>query len=216
MTPKWLARLLSVFLVASPTPAPVAPLVLPGVEFHDRRKTAAQSHHGYKTRARKLSKVTGICLHQAACYLGERPARYDTGGAHVFVTRQGRVIWLHDFDRWVCAANGWNDGTISIEIDGLYAGFIGGRVWDNPRTPQREVGMELTPEAARAALQVIEWIRAQVPGVRVIVAHRQASADRPDDPGEAIWKAVALPSGLVMAPSTTLGDGLPLPDEWIA
>lgn len=197
---------------------PAAAPDLPGVEFHDRRKYAAQSHHGYPVRRRKLSSVTGICLHQTACYLGERPSRYDGGGAHVFVTRAGRVIWLHDFDMRVVHGNGWNAGTVGIEIDGLYAGVDGDAktVWDDPSTPFREQGMQLTPESTHAALQVVAWIRASVPTVRVIVAHRQASADRRNDPGSAIWKAVALESGLLVAPATTLGDGLPIPEAWDA
>lgn len=191
-------------------------LELPGVEFHDRRREAAQTHHGYPTRRRLLSRVTGICLHQTGCHMGERPARYDGMGAHVGVTRQGRVIWLHDFNRRVIAANGWNDGTVSVEIDGLYAGVEGGPVWDNPATAVREQAMTLTPEAVLAAQQVVRWIVASVPSVRVIVAHRQASASRRSDPGEAIWKSVALTSGLETANETTLGDGRPIPMEWDA
>lgn len=189
-------------------------LALPGIEFHDRRITAAQSHHGYATRPRNVTKVTGICLHQSACYLGERPARYDSGGAHFFVTRAGRVIWLHAENRWVCAANNWNDGTISIEIDGLYAGSKSGHVWDNPATAAHEQAMVLTPEAAAAALQLIAWLRARNPQLRVIVAHRQASADRLDDPGLEPWRDVALKCGLQTAPTTTLGDGKPIPEDW--
>lgn len=193
-------------------------LDLPGVEFHDRRKQAAQTHHGYPTRRRLLSRVTGICLHQTGCHMGERPARYDGMGAHVGVTRAGKVIWLHDFNRRVIAANGWNDGTVSIEIDGLYAGIEGNQdtVWNDPRTPHREQGMTLTPEAAEAARQVVRWIVASVPSVRVIVAHRQASASRRSDPGEAIWRQVALTSGLETANETTLGDGRAIPMEWDA
>lgn len=178
-------------------------------EFHDRREFASQSHHGYPTKRRALNKVTGICLHQTGCHMGERPARYDGGGAHVFVTREGRVIWLHDFDRRVVAANGWNDGTVSVEIDGLYAGVEGraDTVWQG-------TAMTLTPEATAAAREVVRWIRESVPTVSVIVAHRQSSGTRRSDPGEAIWKAVALTSGLSRANATTLGTGLRVPTEW--
>lgn len=211
MLPTWLSRLFSIFV-----PPQALPASLPGVEFHDRRRFAAQAHHGYPVRGRKLASVTGICLHQTACYMGERPSRYDGGGAHVFVTRAGRVIWLHDFDRNVVHGNGWNAGTVGIEIDGLYAGVDGDprTVWDDPSTPIHEQGMKLTEASIAAVRDVIAWIRHEVPSVRVIVAHRQASKDRRDDPGSAIWQAIALPSGLKMAPSTTLGDGLPIPEAW--
>jgi len=184
---------------------PVPPFVT------DRRKYAAQSHHGYKTRARPIAKVTGACLHQTACVLGERPERYDGIGAHLAITRAGQVIWLHSFDRLVVHGNGWNNGTIGIEIDGIYAGVEGDprTVWPAGTQPQR-----LTDETVKAALMTLEWIRTAVPSVRVVVAHRQSSASRRADPGEAIWKRIALVSGMEMAPDTVLGDGLPIPREW--
>jgi N-acetyl-anhydromuramyl-L-alanine amidase AmpD len=190
--------------------------ISPGIEFTDRREFAAQAHHGYPVRKRELAKVTGICLHQTACYMGERPSRYDGTGSHFIVTRAGRVIWLHDFNRRVVAANGWNDGTISIEVDGLYAGVDGDpkTVWDDPSTPIRETGMQLTAESVRAALDLLAWIRARVPSVRVIVAHRQSSGDRPNDPGSAIWQSVALECGLETSPQTVLGTGKPIPEKW--
>ncbi len=78
--------------------------------------------------------------------------------------------------------------------------------------------MDLTIQTVAVAQQTIRWICDQVPGVRVIVAHRQASADRRNDPGEAIWKRIASPAraelGLVTPDAFTLGDGLPIPSAW--
>lgn len=207
------------------TPAPTTPAQWPGVEFHDRRKYAAQSHHGYPVRSRSIKRVQGICLHQTACLMGERPDRYDGGGAHVFLSRSGRVVWLHDWTSVVVAANGWNAGTVSVEIDGLYRGVEDDprSVWDNPATPERETGMELTDAAVKAAIEVVRWIKADVDArggcVTKLVAHRQASAQRRSDPGEAIWKRIALPvsAELVLddgGPGFTLGDGRAIPEEW--
>lgn len=189
---------------------------LPGVEFHDRRRSAAQSHHGFATKRRSLTSVTGICLHQTACVLGERIERWDPVGAHIGITRAGKVIWLHSFDRRVVHGNGWNAGTIGIEIDGLYAGVEGdvSTVWNDPSTPGRERGMQLPEVQAEAARQCVRWICEQVPSVRVIVAHRQSSGARRNDPGEAIWKAVALTSGLATPAGFTLDDGRPIPEAW--
>jgi hypothetical protein len=195
---------------------------LPGVAFHDRRKFAAQSHHGYATRARPLSLVTGICLHQAAVDLGERPERYDTMGAHVGISRGGLFIWEHDWDVWVCAANGWNNGTISIEVSGRYCGIEGDErtYWRNPKNPQPP--QQLTPEAETTLVQGIRWICSDVAsaGGRItkLVAHRQSSADRPSDPGQAIWKAtrpIAAELGLSDGGvGFKLGDGRPIPEDW--
>jgi hypothetical protein len=152
--------------------------------------------------------------------MGERPERYDGTGCHVVVTRAGRVIWLHDWDHKVAAANGWNTGTISIEIDGLYAGVRGdaSTVWDDPSTLHREQAVELTPQAVLAAQEVIRWICTQLATVKVLVAHRQSSEDRRNDPGSEIWQQIAMP----MHHELNLSDGgagfqiggYPIPQSW--
>jgi hypothetical protein len=193
----------------------------------DRRDDAAQGHgpkQGWRVRQRGWHEVTGICLHQTACLLGERAERWDTVGCHVGVTRAGQVIWLHDFDRIVAHGNGWNGKTVGIEIDGLYAGIDGDEdtVWNDPSTPWKEKGMALTAESVDAARQTIRWICQRVLAhagrVRVLVAHRQSSQSRRNDPGSAIWQQVALP----MHAELDLGDGgvgfsiggYPIPQEW--
>jgi N-acetyl-anhydromuramyl-L-alanine amidase AmpD len=194
----------------------------------DRRKFAAQAHGPkgkWKVGRRPASKVTGICLHQTACVLGERPERWDTVGAHVGITRSGAVIWLHDFTHVVAHGNGWNKQTVGIEIDGLYAGIEGddSTVWDDPSTRRREVGLELPEVQAEAAREAVRWIAREARDrgavVRALVAHRQSSADRRNDPGSAIWQRVALPMSVELGlsdggPGFRIGDGMAIPEAW--
>lgn len=208
------------------TAAPL-PEQLPGVVFYDRRRTAAQAHGErgkWKVGRRSIKKLTGICLHQTACVLGERPERWDTVGAHFGITRSGAVMWLHDFDHLVAAANGWNDGTVSIEVDGLFAGDERdpASVWDDPSTKKRELGMEPTPEQIHALQQLIRWIHDKAAAlganIRVLVAHRQSSKSRRDDPGSAVWRRGALPMMAELGLSDggvgfVLG-GYPIPECW--
>lgn len=207
--------------LATPQPPP------PPEHVIDRRATAVQAHgpkRDWKVRPRAWSKVTGICLHQTACLLGERPERWDGVGCHVGITRAGKEIWLHDWNREVAHGNGWNAQCVGIEIDGLYAGVEGRieTVWDDPSTPQREQPMVLTREAIEAAKHCIRRICREVAEhggqVRALVAHRQSSKSRRNDPGEAIWKEIALP----MVAELGLSDGgagfeiggYPIPREW--
>jgi hypothetical protein len=198
-----------------------AALALRPAQFYDRRAFAKQSHHGYDTRERDIKIVTGACLHQAGVDLGERVERYDTGGAHAFVTRMGKWIWLHDWDRWVCAANGWNNGTISIEVSGRYCG-VEGKLSTFWRAKSGDMPQVVTPVSMETLKQGLRWIDADLfargSKLKVIVAHRQASASRPSDPGEGPWKGAALPMiaelGLTDVSQTTLGDGKPIPFEW--
>lgn len=186
----------------------------PGIEFHDRRAFASQSHHGFATHARDPKKCIAVVLHQTACIMGERIERFDGGGAHFFVTRAGRVIWLHGFDRVVAAANGWNEGSVSIEVDGLFDGDEHHAAWDNPATAIHERGVKLTPEQTKATLELIQWIRAQCPTVREILAHRQSSASRLDDPGQQPWREIALVCGLPTVPNAVVTGGARIPESW--
>jgi len=201
------------------------PEAQPGTAFNDQRAVASQVHAGQKAKGRSWKSTTGICLHQTACVLGERPGRWDTVGCHVGITRAGQVMWLHNFDKIVAHGNGWNTQTVGIEIDGLYEGIEGfpATVWDDPSTKVHEVGQLPTPESVTATMQVIRWICDTVAqnggSVRALVAHRQASANRRNDPGSALWKAVALPMHKELGlndggPGFTLGQGYPIPEAW--
>jgi hypothetical protein len=187
----------------------------------DRRKDASPKHV-YGRRA--WDRVTGVCLHQTACVLGENPPRWDTVGCHVGVTRSGKVIWLHDFNKLVVHGNRWNAQTVGIEIDGMYEGVEGDirtfwRPKDQPNLqPQRPTEVQL-----RAVRDLIRWIKKQVikngGKLNALVAHRQASVNRRNDPGSRIWKDVALPMSKELdlsdgGPGFKLGDGYPIPEEW--
>jgi len=154
----------------------------------------------YDPPPRHWTDTTGVTLHQTACNMGERIERYDTIGAHYAVLRSGRVLRMCDNNRIVYHGNGWNSRCVGIEVDGLYAGLESDPIrttWDNPSTPIHERAQQVTPEAMLATRNLVRWIRFDVGRnggtVTALVAHRQSSLDRRDDPGEAIWRAVALP-----------------------
>lgn len=176
------------------------------------------------TGRRSWGEITGMCLHQTACILGERPARWASIGAHVGVTRGGKIIWMHDFDEIVIHANRFNASTVGIEMDGMYAGVEGDdrTFWRPPSDPNRRPQVP-TPELIESAKSVVRWIVDEVArhGGRVthLVAHRQASKDRQSDPGSALWQAVALPLlaelGLTDGgPGYRVGSGLAIPEAW--
>lgn len=187
------------------------------------RRFEARLHHR-DGGTRSWRKITGICLHQTACDMGERVERYDTLGAHFAVLRSGRVVWVHELERFVWHGNAWNAGTVGIEINGLFEGVLGDpkTVWDDPTTKVHEVGQRVTPAQIVATKQLVRWICtlvAQKKGeIKALVAHRQSSKNRRDDPGSEVWKEIALPLhaelGLNDGGPGFVLDGLPIPEAW--
>ncbi len=176
-------------------------------------------------RARSIHDVTGICLHQTACYMGERPERYLNTGAHRIVTRGGQRLRLHDVTDRIVSANGFNARCVSIEGDGIYAGIEGDprTVWDDPTTRVRELAMDLPDAFVAAYLEtcrsIIREVAAAGGKIQFILCHRQSSESRQSDPGEAIYKRVArvildefgLSNGGV---GFKVDDGRAIPFEW--
>jgi N-acetyl-anhydromuramyl-L-alanine amidase AmpD len=189
--------------------------------FHDLRTIASQNNLGGR---RGWKDITGITLHQTAVVLGERPQRWGTVGAHLGVTRGGQVVWMHDFEKIVWHANGFNSFTVGIEMDGTYAGIAGDlRTFWRPADEPNRQPQEPTAELIDAAKATVRWICKEVErhGGRVqrLLAHRQSSGDRQSDPGSALWKSVALPLHTELTlddggPGYTVGKGYPIPEAW--
>lgn len=193
----------------------------PPIVLDDVRQLASRA---FVIGPRPWTAITGITLHQTACVLGERPERWATIGAHVGVTRGGRVVHMHDFTSTVVHGNGFNARTIGIEMDGMYAGVEGDpRTFWRPLTEPNRQPQTPTTDLIASARAAIRWIVAEVArhGGRVtrLVAHRQSSKDRQGDPGSALWQAVALPMMAELGlddggPGYCVGTGLPVPEAW--
>jgi N-acetyl-anhydromuramyl-L-alanine amidase AmpD len=194
-------------------------------DFTDRRRFAVKAPGGFETHPRTWSDVRGITLHQTACVLGTRDERWDTLGAHFGVMRSGRVVWLHDLNKVVWHAQGWSQQCIGIEIDGLFPGDAEHNVWDNPQTSIHEQATPLLDVQVTATLQLIRWLYTEVQrnggGLKVLGAHRQAYAERRDDPGAEIWQRIALPASSELGlndggPGFKIGTGRAIPHTWNA
>lgn len=194
--------------------------------------------------ARRLPKsITGIVVHQTACTFGVTPsairaadgnkrlatARRALGVAcHGLAFRDGFYAIANPIDWYVYHGNEFNSTTLGLEIEGFYSGLC-----DDPETVPREdlettwggKPQELTAlaiDSARACLaRLVELGRAEGCPLEWIYAHRQSSATRRSDPGEAIWRHVVLDYaipvlGLNTRPKFVLGDGRPVPKQWQA
>lgn len=193
------------------TPEDFLRLVVDRRDFHtpsvDVVVDGKRTRTAYTPKYRSWMSTKGITLHQTACDMGERAERYDTMGAHWGVLRSGRIIRLCDHNRIVHHAQGWNAQCVGIEVNGLYAGMEDDpetaldesmrTTWDDPTTPTREKPQAVTEQSMRSLRMLCRFIAWDIEEhggrLKVLSAHRQSSMDRPNDPGEAIWKAAAIP-----------------------
>lgn len=193
-----------------------------------------------RTVMRSPSTITGITLHQTAVeyhitqnMLRRADGDFDLAHAlrvqraacHLMALQEGFVVWTRPLRSYVHHGNALNRTTIGIEVEGNYAGLAGkpetawsGNAYSGPVT-------EKTVAAARKALlvAVTEGRRAGMP-IEYLYAHRQSSGTRRADPGEELWRAVAVEYGknelgLTLDPkrtfeSSSTGKGRPLPQEW--
>lgn len=217
------------------------------MDSFDFRSERVPSRPKVKMRAdgtpviRRPEKIDGIVLHQTACeFAAPRLDRSKVGLAkramnvacHAMAFRglpyEHDPFWVKATDLlWhVNHGNGFNPRSLGLEVDGRYAG-------DLERAVATTYGGLPTSDVdgvVEAAKQALTWLveegrRLGCP-IRYIWAHRQSSADRRSDPGELLWKRVALEHGvqtlgLEVQPELALpasnpqnGPGRPLPAIW--
>lgn len=174
----------------------------------------ARSSGTARRRRRPWSQITGITLHQTAtCFLTARDRRQISAAdlnramdrvrgiaVHGVVLRCGVSVYLHE-PNWLVwqAQRVFNDTDIGIEIDGWFAGVEGrdSTFWRPASRPARQP-MGESPAQTEAALTLIDFFVELVARhggeIKHIHAHRQTSASRRSDPGELIWRSIAIPA----------------------
>lgn len=231
-------------LDAKPTPPVIVPPVVvppivPGAPPPGLIVT--KDKHPFKkgSGTRPLSAIKGITLHQTATVLGEDPKRWYNVACHIAITRAGKIIYNNDFTKVVWHGNGFNSSTIGIEIDGHFAGIESldpktgiwtpdlSTYWRPASDPDRKP-VSVTFAQVEACKQAIRWIRRLVEsgGGRLthLLAHRQSSPSRISDPGEKIWRLIAVPMLEELSMTDGGADywildskgrpGKPLPEQW--
>lgn len=199
-----------------PSHVVTAVLVRKGTDSPDEIHDVRYDHPINKGRKtpRDLSTVTGIMLHQTACYpgLGNRGKRWHDIACHMGISPTGRIFWVNDFSAYLFHGHNYNRTTIGIEVDGNFSGVEGklGTLWKKGGGPSAH-----TAKQARSVRKTIRFICEEMErrGAKIstIVAHRQGSDDRQSDPGSAIWSNCGvwaqMELGLYNNPMRTKGDG---------
>lgn len=179
-----------------------------------------------RTVLRTSDSVTGICLHQMGKTFEASDAQIAASGgsARLAKARRFKVVPAHvcvatdqffsvhaDLQHYLHHGHGFNQDTLSVEIEGDYAEYLSDKKSDT-----------LTEETILTAREAIAYlVRAghelNMP-LQYIYAHRQAHKALTKDPGEAIWRHIAVWASerynLEMRPRHTRGGGLTIPSIW--
>lgn len=182
---------------------------------------------------RKWSQITGICLHQTAVDFGTNPKRLLNVPVHGATLKDGHIILLHDPKDYMWHAHSLNKTTIGIEVSCRAAGLLeeAKTFWRSKREKEQGKTYEqLVKEATDIQLAAtkelcryyIEMAKKNGGEIKYIQSHRQGHSSRVSDPGERIWKEVAIPImkefNLTTGPyrGYKIGSGNSLPIEWDA
>lgn len=170
-----------------------------------------------KRSPREREKIDSIVLHHMAFNRGNLVKLYKKVCAQYIVTADGQIAQLYDDLDFLNASNDFNRRCISIEFAGnfpdhRYDWWKGGKLHISDRC-------YLTPAQIRAGRCLLATLKARLPGIKYLYAHRQSSKTRANDPGPDVWFNIAewaltklnLTDRL---PQTHVGTGQPIPEIW--
>ncbi len=182
---------------------------------------------------RERAAIDSIVLHHMAYNRGNNTSLYIKVGAHYIVTSDGQIAQLYDDLDYLNASNYLNPRSIAIEFAGNFADERYnwwkdmGKPKAHPPIPPMPIPDRcyLTPAQIRAGRCLLATLKARLPGIKYLFAHRQSSLDREGDPGPDVWFNIgewAL-SNLNLLPSTHFvttdkktgkPTGRPIPETW--
>lgn len=162
---------------------------------------------------RPLSSVYALVLHQMAFSRGNDPAKYTKVNSHFAILPDGAILQLHPISALLWASNGFNTGSVAVEFAGNLPN-VAGKCW----SPATNGCHRLTTQQVVAGRQLVDHL-IRVMGLTHVLAHRQSSGTRENDPGPDIWYHVGqwaveqrgMKDG---GPSFKVGTGQPILAAW--
>ncbi len=217
-----------------------------GSRIQDRTAlTSPKLRHG----TRDMRKVYALVLHQMAFSRGSVNTRYDTVPAHFAILPDGQILQLHPLSALLWTSNNFNAGSVGVEFAGNFPDDKGwwwynckkdkktGQLQEKVNAKccaylltaqgrKDQKGCEylsskrqrVTPEQIEAGRYLVDHLIREM-GLTHILAHRQSSIDRENDPGPDIWYGVGqwavenrgLKDG---GPGFKVGNGKSILDSW--
>jgi len=177
----------------------------------------AKSEKSHRKGNRDPKTVYALVLHQMACCAARKdPLKsYLKTKAHFAILRDGTILQLHPISALIWASNGFNARSVSVEFAGNFPNTQGKWWVSSTYNAGRDRPTQAQFEAGRYLIRYLK----QSMGLTHVLAHRQSSGTRENDPGPDIWSQVGqwavdnlgLKDG---GPGFKIGSGNPIPDAW--
>lgn len=183
----------------------------------------AKGDKSQRLRIRPPEKVWALVLHQMACCFKVKDplTRFLKMAPHFAILPDGRILQIHPLQAYTPASNGFNAGSVAVEFAGNFPSTRG-KWWISKSLKtdaQRKANQnQVTPEQIESGRYLVQYLKRTM-GLKTILAHRQSSGTRENDPGPDIWYNVGqwavdnlgLSDG---GPGFKVGTGNPIPDLW--
>ena len=143
----------------------------------------AQTDKSLRKGTRDAKKVYALVLHQmACCFKPKNPLkRFLTINSHFAILADGRILQLHPITSLLWASNGFNAGSVAVEFAGNFPDTQG-RWWKGETFGKNRP----TPEQLEAGRYLVRYL-IKTKGLTHVLAHRQSSGSRTNDPGPEVW-----------------------------
>ena len=166
-----------------------------------------------KGRPRPPGSVYALVLHQMAFSRGSDPNRYLRTNSHFAIMPDGTTVQLHPVSALLWASNGLNPRSVAVEFAGNFPN-VRGRCW----SPATHGCHRLTDAQIVAGRRLVDHLIRTI-GLTHVLAHRQSSATRENDPGPDVWYHVGqwaveqrgMKDG---GPTFKVGTGNPILPAW--
>ena len=112
------------------------------------------------------------------------PESYLSTGAHLCILFDGRIIQLHPFSRMIWHGNCLSPGSVAVEFEGNFPNIKGGWWIDkDAKVPDKDKPTQAQLESGKFLTSYLKTVL----NTTHILAHRQGSDSRENDPGPDVW-----------------------------
>lgn len=134
-----------------------------------------------RKKVRNIKDVYALVLHQTGFSRGNDPKKYNKVTAHFVILPNGSILQLHPLTAYLYASNGFNKGSVAVEFVGNFPSTRG-----KCYKPERFGCNKVTKEQIQAGRELIKYLTKKI-SLTHVLAHRQSSGLRGNDPGPDLW-----------------------------